>query len=199
MNRALIVVAALLVMAGCGAASSGASVPATQPLPSATSTAGTTSTTRAVSLPTTPQVTTPATTAAAATGSVTNPVPFGSVGSVTGWKVKVISVAAEGTDTLTSQPPPAGYQFVVYTIQATRTGSDPEAAFELDPVLLANQVERGVDTSPTCYGGSPDNDQVMTGGTVSTSDCISVPSGAGLLLGVSGDGFTDSRTWFAIR
>jgi hypothetical protein len=129
--------------------------------------------------------------------SPSSPVPLGQTASVEGWTVKVISVAPEATDTATGGPPPAGYLFEVYTIQATRTDSSPESPIVLDPVLVGStKVQRGADTNPMCYGGTPYNDQVDQGGTAQDSACISVPAtDTGLVLGLG----VVSQTWFATK
>lgn len=133
--------------------------------------------------------------------SPTSPVPFGQPGTVDGWTVKVVSVTPEAKDTLTGDAAPAGYVFEIDTLQTTRTSSEAESPILLNPVLLAAQAERSVDTDPMCFGGTPYNDQVLKGGTVVTSDCISVPTAdvSSLVLGVQGDDFTSSRTWFATK
>jgi hypothetical protein len=100
----------------------------------------------------------------------------------------VVSVTTEATLPFTNTPPPAGYQFVVYTIQAIRQAADPQSPILLNPRLLgSSKAERGAATAPTCIGGAPDNDQVNEGGTVNYSACIAMPTGdvrSDLLLGV---------------
>lgn len=119
--------------------------------------------------------------------SPSSPIPLGQSGNIDGWKVKVISFTTEPTNSLTYQPPPAGYAFMVYTLQTTRTDSKPEAPILLTPKLLGpSKAERSSISSPICLGGSPYNDQVHQGGTVTTGGCISVKSSdvGHLVLGV---------------
>lgn len=137
------------------------------------------------------------TTAASGNGSSpSSPIPLGQSANVEGWKVKVVSVTPEATDPVTGGPPPAGYLFEVFTLQTTRTDSSPESPIILDPVLVGpTKDQRGADSNPQCYGGTPYNDEVDQGGTVQTSACISIPTNdtTGLALGVG----IVNQTWFA--
>jgi hypothetical protein len=142
------------------------------------------------------------TTASAKNGngsSPSSPVPFGKTASVDGWTVKVLSVAPESTDPNVGKPP-KGYLFEIDTLQVTRTAATPDSPIDLDPELLGpTHAVRSVDSSPMCWGGNPYNDQVYKGGTVMTSDCISVPvaDASGLVVGV-GD-LEGNPTWFATK
>lgn len=144
----------------------------------------------------------PATTTPTKVGTRSNPVPLGEAYPVTengapGWTVKVISVTPEASDPVAGAPP-AGYLFDIVSYQLTRTGSTPEAPIQVLGDLIANNVARSVDTTPICYGGTPDNDDVYQNGTVNTSDCISVPAvdQSSLVLSVTAD-FGLKTTYFA--
>jgi hypothetical protein len=129
--------------------------------------------------------------------SPSSPIAFGQSGSVDGWTVKVISLTSSPTNGA-DEPPPAGYAFMVYTLQTTRTDSKPDAPILLTPKLLGpSKAERSSITSPICLGGTPYNDQVLQGGTVMTGGCISVKSSdvGHLVIGV---GFIH-QTWFATQ
>ncbi len=130
--------------------------------------------------------------------SPSSPIAFGQSGNVDGWTVKVTSFTSEPTDSLTHEPPPAGYAFMDYTLQTTRTDSKPEAPILLTPKLLGpSKAERSAISSPSCFGGTPYNDQVHQGGTVTTGACISVKSSdvGNLVIGV---GLFDQK-WFATQ
>jgi len=140
---------------------------------------------------------TTSTTPAAAVGSTANPVPFGKTADVDGWTVQVISVTPEAEDSLLHTPPPAGWVYEVYNVQATRTAADPQTAIVLNPRLLgASAVERGPSDTPSCYGGSPANNTVHQGGTVQDSTCVSLTTAdaAHFILGVG----EPDTTWFAV-
>jgi hypothetical protein len=129
--------------------------------------------------------------------SRTNPVLFGKTADVDGWTVKVISVTPERSDLLDG-PPPAGTLFEVFSLQVTNTSSTPAAPSTslLSDLVGSNNVSYSVISDPMCYGGSPDNDNVYKGGTVSFGACISIPTAdKSLLLNVSG--FSSGSTWFA--
>jgi hypothetical protein len=100
----------------------------------------------------------------------------------------------------TYSQPVTGYLFEIVTLQTTRTGTDPESPIMLNPVLVGSSLaERSVITDPMCEGGTPYNDDVLKGGTVVTSDCISVPTtDTGLVVGVQGDDVLAAPTWMAI-
>lgn len=152
----------------------------------------------ATSAPTIAAPTSPPPTAAPSGKVPNNPIPFGSAGSVDGWTVKVLSLTTTPTDSLTGQPPPAGYVFEVYNLQTTRTATDPAEPIMLVPRLLGpSNAERSSISDPMCFGGKPYNDQVHQGGTVTSGGCISVPAAdAGhLVLGVG----MLSQTWFATK
>lgn len=170
MKRVIVLIIAALALAGCSAKAASSSTTAS------------------------PKVT--SSTAPATNGkSPTSPIPLGQTASVDGWTVKVVSVEPETTDPVTSSTAP-DYQSLVYTLSATRTGSSPAAAIELDPeILAANHLTYSADSDPNCYGGTPDNDQVYTGGTTMDSACISVPNAAASHM-VIGLGLI-SQTWFA--
>ena len=130
--------------------------------------------------------------------SPSSPIPFGQSGNVDGWTVKVISLTSEPTNSLSHEPPPTGYAFMVYTLQTTRTDSKPESPILLTPKLLGpSKAERSAISTPICFGGTPYNDQVHQGGTVTTGACISVKSTdvGHLVMGV---GFIH-QTWFATQ
>ena len=141
---------------------------------------------------------------ASAVGSgITFPVPVGQSANVGGWQVKVASVSpyTPGSTTLFTAPP-AGYTFEVYTLQVTRAATKPAApSLSLIVSLVGpSHVERGVDSSPMCYGGSPDNNDVLKGGTVTFGGCISVLSSDAAQLVVVVKTFTTfsgKSTWFA--
>ena len=126
-----------------------------------------------------------------------SPIPFGKTASVSGWTVKVISLTSQPTNG-GSEPPPAGYTFLVYTLQTTRTDSNPESPILLTPKLLGpSKAERSAISSPICLGGTPYNDQVHQGGTVMTGGCISVKTSdvGHLVMGVG----LFHQTWFATQ
>jgi len=135
---------------------------------------------------------------AQAGSSRSNPVPVGHTANVSGWTVKVVSVTPETSDI--SGPIPAGTNFDVYNLQVTNTTSTPAAPSTtlLVDLVGANSVSYSVDSNPLCYGGTPDNDNVYQGGTVSFGGCISLPSNVtGLELNVSTISSTNP-VWFAI-
>jgi hypothetical protein len=141
----------------------------------------------------------PTTTTTPNGSSPSSPVPFGKTASVDGWTVRVVSVAPESTDPNVGKPP-KGYLFEIDTLQVTRTAATPDSPIDLDPELLGpTHAVRSVDSSPMCWGGNPYNDQVYKGGTVMTSDCISVPvaDASGLVVGI-GD-LEGNPTWFATK
>jgi hypothetical protein len=132
--------------------------------------------------------------------SIKHPVPFGDSVAIDGWKVKFVSLAPFVPGEFESGPP-AGYQFLVYVLQVTRTAKTPDSPVDsLTEVLVGStKDQRGVDTDPICFGGTPYNNDVDQGGTVPDGDCISVPvNDTGLVLGVSPIfSLTNETVWFA--
>ena len=87
--------------------------------------------------------------------SPSSPIALGQSGNVDGWTVKVISLTAAPTDSL-NQPPPAGYTFMLYTLQTTRTDSKPEAPILLTPKLLGpSKAERSANYIPALSSVAP--------------------------------------------
>lgn len=112
----------------------------------------------------------------------------------TGWRVRVASVAPEAQTPELKTAPQAGYDYEIVTLTVTRLGRAPRSPILLTPVLLdARHAERGAE-GPVCYGGTPYNNRVYRGATVTTSTCISVPTAAATHL-VVGVGTTLSRRW----
>lgn len=182
---------AVIALAGCGGSTT----------VTATTTATTTVTTTATPTGTTPTETTPTETGPTSEQgkSPTDPIPFGSTGSIEGWRVKVVSVVTEPAGKVqVNASEAAGHAFVVYTLEVTRTAAEAESPIQLIPRLLGpSKQERGLSTSPLCYGGEPYNDRVHQGGTVRTGGCISVPaSDEGQL--VMSVGFIH-EIWFATK
>ena len=86
-------------------------------------------------------------------------------------------------------------------MQVTNTSATPAAPSLslISDLVGSTNVSYSVDTSPLCYGGTPDNDNVYQGGTVQFGACISVPSRVTvLLLNVSGF-LSTSSVWFATQ
>lgn len=135
--------------------------------------------------------------------SLTHPVPFGKSLTIDGWRVKVISVAVETNFATEMSPPPAGYNYMVYSLQYTLLSGKPNSpVFAFTDVLVGStKVQRGVDTDPMCDGGSPYNNDVDKGGTVQSGACISVPvNDTGLVLGESPLlSLSDTTYWFATK
>ena len=167
-----------LIMAACSSSPS-------------TSGSGTTTTTKSGVSSTT------AATAAKGNGKdPSDPIPLGQTGSVEGWTVKVISVVPETTDPVTSTTA-AGYESLVYTMEATREqGQKPAPPIVLAPQFLAsNHLTYNAASQPFCNGGQPMNNDVYPGGTATHSACITVPSTAASHL-VLGMGIVN-KLWFA--
>ena len=182
----LVALGAALLMTGCGGSQSAGN--------------GGTSTATLQATATPNGTATPTTNTSPLGSTRTNPVPFGQTATVAGWTVKVISVAPETTDPSVGAPP-AGTVFEVFTLQVTNTSATPAAPSLslISDLVGSTNVSYSVDTSPLCYGGTPDNDNVYQGGTVQFGACISVPSSVtGLLLNVSGFLSTNS-VWFATQ
>jgi hypothetical protein len=159
------------------------------------------STPESTAAPSSPTNAATTTTKAPAKGNnLSNPYPFGSTVAIPGgWNVKVVSVTPEANDPVAGAPP-AGFTFMVVTLQLTRTGTDPMSAVSVIGSLVANNVERSVNSQPNCYGGTPDNNNVYQGGTTNTGDCISVPTSSvpTLVLSVTAD-FGFHITYFAVK
>jgi hypothetical protein len=170
---------AVIALAGCGSSSTHTTT--------VTSSAATTST----------PTTNTSTTSAAKGKSPSDPIPFGSTGSIEGWTVKVVSLVTEPADKVYVKPAEAaGYAFEVYTLEVTRTAAEAQSPILLTPKLLGpSKTERSSIASPVCLGGEPYNDKVHQGGTAKTGGCISVPASdvGHLLLGVGFSG----EIWFA--
>jgi hypothetical protein len=133
--------------------------------------------------------------------SIKHPVPFGKTITIDHWKVKVISMAVETNFSEELSPPPAGYNYVVYSLQYTLLSGKPNSpVFAFTNVLVGStKDQRGVDTDPMCDGGNPYNNDVDPGGTVQSGACISVPvKDTGLVMGVSPLlSLSDATYWFA--
>ena len=166
------------------------------------------STTR-VATTTSSTTTVPTTTVPPAGGSRENPVPVGQVSSVgDGWTVKVVNVTPDASAQIKAanmfnDPPSAGRQFFMVTVEATNGGTQPESAlvglrFEgLDDTNVAyTQSENDCGVIPNDFPFS----DVFPGGTVTGNVCWEVDSAhtASLLMSVSA-GFSDDRTFFAVH
>jgi hypothetical protein len=150
----LLTVAVCLLVAGCGSAAPGAGTPTDSTSPGSTATPSTatshasdsSSAPDALNAPDTSQV--PVTTAGRALdGGITgdtrddgalraDAVPLGAEAQVGDWTVKVVTVTAPATDAIAynnefNEPPEAGNDYVLVTIEATRTGG-PSADFSLE-------------------------------------------------------------------
>jgi hypothetical protein len=126
-----------------------------------------------------------------------NPVPFGQLGRVGGWDVRVISIGTLERDGF-DRAPPAAFAFVLLTIEATRIDAEPESALFLASQLLGpSRVERGAMSNPNCFAGSPSSDTVHQGGTVRSSQCISVLASDINALVAKIGGLDLTELWFA--
>lgn len=117
---------------------------------------------------------------------------------MSGWDVKVIGITRIDKD-IAGDAPPAGFAFLVYEIEGTRTDPEPQSIILLSPSLLGpSKVERNAASDPLCFSGNPANEEAHQGGTVRHSACVSVPEGdVGHVVAKIG-GFGDER-WFATQ
>lgn len=125
-------------------------------------------------------------TAAPAAGTRENPMPVGTVVTLTdGWQVKVLSTIPNATSQVLARssgnkPPDAGRQFFIVRLSATYTGSD-SAHFGGDYRLrLVGGGAVSYSTFTDRCGSIPDelaDPEVFTGGTVTGNLCWSVLTG----------------------
>jgi hypothetical protein len=156
----LLTVAVCLLLAGCGSAAPGVGTPTdstspgstASPSPSTSQAASFSSAPDALDAPETSQV--PVTTAGRALGGGTtggtqdggalraDAVPPGAEAQVGDWTVKVVTVRAPATDAIAynnefNEPPGAGNDYVLVTIEATRTGeSAADFSLEMDSAFV---------------------------------------------------------------
>ncbi len=136
----------------------------------------------------------------AASNSPAKPTPFGQSQNVAGWNLRLLSLTPVPPGT--PEGPPPGYDFEVYSIQATRTAAtpaSPSAALSVSLVGPSKMVRNSAST-PTCHAGATNTSQILQGGTTAVNGCISVTvaDGSDLLMSVNGAG-SPTPVWFATR
>ena len=140
-------------------------------------------------------------------GTRENPIPLGQEAQVGPWKVKVADVTVQHHDFVLdhnqfNDAPEAGKQYVLITVEATRTGEDA-AAFWVDMYYLF--VGDGGNTFDSGFAVAPDSisdtGEAYKGASVSGNLVFQVPSdqvAGGALRLEESFSFEDTETFFAI-
>jgi hypothetical protein len=147
--------------------------------------------------------------AESAVGTRSNPAPFGSVAKIGDWEVKIVDINKDAADIVTAEnmfndAPAEGRSFVIWSIEATYTGSESGIAWiDLSWKLVGaagNSFGSGIDDM---CGVIPDDlfgkDETFSGGVVAGNVCVSAETsqveGGTILVE---ELFGGSRTFFAI-
>lgn len=144
-----------------------------------------------------------------AVGTRSNPAPFGAVAKIGDWEVKILDINKDAADIVAAEnmfndAPAEGRSFVIWSIEATYTGSESGTAWiDLSWKLVGaagNSFGGGFDD--TC-GVIPDDlfekGETFAGGVVTGNVCVSAETsqldGGTILVE---ELFGGSRTFFAI-
>jgi hypothetical protein len=179
------------LLAGCGSAQPAGSTGTVGQTTAANASVTTTATSAPVrTTATSAAVTTTALPVASPTTTAEVAVPLGEEGRVGEWRVTVVSVTAPATELIAytnefNEPPPAGFDYLLITVQATYVGAG-SAEFTLDIASTFVGSEGGEYGAPQGRAIAPqpmeDTGQVVSGETVS-GDLVFEVSSAELARG----------------
>ncbi len=144
-----------------------------------------------------------------AVGTRSNPAPLGAVAKIGDWEVRIVDVNKDAADIVAAanmfnDPPAEGRSFVIWSVEATYTGSESGTAWiDLNWKLVGTSGNSFGDGFDDSCGVIPDDlfnkGETFAGGIVSGNVCVSAETsqidGGTILVE---ELFGGSRTFFAI-